>query len=64
MQSTPLNICMSNSKSFTQTIKDALAKKHAAQHPDAKTSAQDSKKLGGSTAPKGPPTRRNTSRGG
>ena len=27
---------MTETKKFTDTIKDALAKKHAAQHPDAK----------------------------
>lgn len=51
-------------KSLSDTLKDALAKKQEASHPDAKKSNQTTKKLAGNTAPKGPPQRKTTSRGG
>jgi hypothetical protein len=55
---------MSKNKSLTATLKDALAKKHAAAHPDAKQRTTGSKGPGSNTAPKGPPQRRSASRGG
>ena len=48
---------------YTETLKAAMAKKHAAEHPDAKSGTKQAAKPV-STAPKGPPVRRNTSRGG
>ena len=55
---------MSTNKTLAETLKDAMAKKHAADHPDAKKANTNSKKPGASTAPKGPPQRRAASRGG
>ena len=55
---------MSENKSLSSTLRDALAKKHAAAHPDAKQRNNNSKKPGAGTAPKGPPQRRAASRGG
>lgn len=55
---------MSNTKSLAETLKDAMAKKHAVDHPDAKKGNTTSKKSGANTAPKGPPQRRAASRGG
>lgn len=55
---------MSTTKSLSETLKDALAKKHTADHPDAKKGKTNSKKPGASTAPKGPPQRKASSRGG
>lgn len=55
---------MSESKSLTSTLKDALAKKHAAAHPDAKQRNSNAKKPGAGNAPKGPPIRKAASRGG
>mgnify|MGYP003339569864 CR=1 FL=1 len=48
---------------YTETLKAAMAKKHAAQHPDAKGSDTKANKPV-STAPKGPPIRKAASRGG
>ena len=60
-----LNISMSTeSKSLSETLKDALAKKHAAAHPDAKQRSNKAGKPGGGNAPKGPPIRKAASRGG
>ena len=59
-----LNKCMSESKSLSSTLKDALAKKHAADHPDAKQRNNKAQKPGAGNAPKGPPARRAASRGG
>ena len=55
---------MSNTKSLAETLKDAMAKKHIAEHPDAKKGKSNAKKPGATTAPKGPPQRRAASRGG
>lgn len=55
---------MSENKSLSSTLKDALAKKHAAAHPDVKQRTTGPNKSGGNTAPKGPPQRRAASRGG
>ena len=52
------------SKSLSETLKDALAKKHAAAHPDAKQRSNKAGKPGGGNAPKGPPIRKAASRGG
>ena len=50
-------------QNFATAIKGALAKKHAAQHPDAKKAGSKAAKPG-SNAPKGPPLRKAASRGG
>lgn len=55
---------MSEAKSLASTLKDAMAKKHAAEHPDAKKGNNNTKKPGAGNAPKGPPVRRAASRGG
>jgi hypothetical protein len=60
---------MSNStppKKFTDTLKDALAKKHAAQHPDAKNEKGKSGKVkkSGTPAIAGRPVQRAVGRGG
>lgn len=55
---------MSEHKSLSSTLKDALAKKNAASHPNVKQRDSNSKKPGTNTAPKGPPQRRAASRGG
>ena len=55
---------MSESKSLKDTLQAALAKKHAAAHPDAKQRSSTSKKPGAGNAPKGPPVRRAAGRGG
>jgi hypothetical protein len=53
-------------KKFTDTLKDALAKKHAAQHPDAKTKTSKSGKTKRSGTPvvAGRPVQRAVGRGG
>jgi hypothetical protein len=53
-------------KKFTDTLKDALAKKHAAQHPDAKTKTGKSGKTKKSGTPvvAGRPVQRAVGRGG
>jgi hypothetical protein len=51
-------------KLFTEVLKDALAKKHTAEHPDAKKSKTNSRKSSTGNTPKGPPVRRGASRGG
>ena len=54
-------------KKFTDTLKDALAKKHAAQHPDAKTgkSGKSGKtKKSGTPVVAGRPVQRAVGRGG
>ena len=61
-----VNNSMTESKKFTDTIKDALAKKHAAQHPDAKTkTGKDGKvKKSGTPVIAGRPVQRAVGRGG
>lgn len=54
----------SSMKTLAETLKDAMAKKHAGVHPDAKQNKSNSKKSSAGTAPKGPPQRRAASRGG
>lgn len=53
-------------KKFTDALKDALAKKHAAQHPDAKTKTSKSGKPKKSSNPPvaGRPVQRAVGRGG
>jgi len=55
-------------KKFTDTLKDALAKKHAAQHPDTKTKTKTSKsgktKRSGTPVVAGRPVQRAVGRGG
>jgi len=53
-------------KKFTDTLKDALAKKHAAAHPDAKTKTGKSAKTKRSGTPMmaGRPVQRTVGRGG
>jgi hypothetical protein len=53
-------------KKFTDTLKDALAKKHAAQHPDAKTktSKNGKTKRSGTPVVAGRPVQRAVGRGG
>jgi len=53
-------------KKFTDAIKDALAKKHAAQHPDAKTKTSKGGKVkkSGTPAIAGRPVQRAVGRGG
>ena len=51
-------------KPFTEVLKDAMAKKHASTHPDAKKASTNSRKSGASNTPKGSPARRAASRGG
>jgi hypothetical protein len=53
-------------KKFTDTLKDALAKKHATLHPDAKTKKDKNKKSKKSGTPMiaGRPVQRAVGRGG
>ena len=53
-------------KKFTDALKDALAKKHAAQHPDVKTKSGKSGKTKKSGTPviAGRPVQRAVGRGG
>jgi hypothetical protein len=55
---------MTESKKFTDTIKDALAKKHAAQHPDAKKGKDGKTKRSGTQVIAGRPVQRAVGRGG
>ena len=57
---------MTEPKKFTDAIRDALAKKHAAQHPDAKNKkSKDGKsKQSGTPAITGRPLQRTVGRGG
>ena len=61
-----VNNSMTEPKKFTDTLKDALAKKHAAQHPDAKTKTSKSGKTKKSGTPVigGRPVQRTVGRGG
>ena len=54
---------MTEPKKFTDTLKDALAKKHAAQHPDAKTKSGKTKRSGTPAIASGP-VQRTVGRGG
>jgi hypothetical protein len=57
---------MTEPKKFTDTLKDALAKKQAAQHPDVKTKSGKSGKTKRSGTPviAGRPVQRAVGRGG
>ena len=55
---------MTEPKKFTDTLKDALAKKHAAAHPDAKTAKNEKIKRSGTPAIAGRPVQRTVGRGG
>jgi hypothetical protein len=59
-----VNNSMTESKKFTDTIRDALAKKHAAQHPDAKKGKDGKVKKSGTPAIAGRPVQRAVGRGG
>ena len=59
-----VNNSMTEPKKFTDTIKDALAKKHAAQHPDAKKGKNGKIKQSGTPAIAGRPVQRTVGRGG
>ena len=64
MFSAQLNISMDKHKSYLETLKEAMAKKQAIEHPDAKTQQTKGKKPQVNAGPKGPPVRRGASRGG
>jgi hypothetical protein len=51
-------------KTFTDTLKDALARKHAATHPDAKKGKSGKTKKSGTPAVAGRPVQRAVGRGG
>ena len=59
-----VNNSMTETKKFTDTLRDALAKKHAAQHPDAKTGKNGKIKRSGTPAIAGRPVQRTVGRGG
>jgi hypothetical protein len=64
---TLVNSCMSEEqkpRSFTDAVKSALAQKHAAAHPDAKSKQSKAGKPKGAPAPKGAPVRKASGRGG
>ena len=58
-----VNNSMTEPKKFTDTLKDALAKKHAAAHPDAKIKTGKTKRSG-TPAIAGRPVQRTVGRGG
>ena len=55
---------MTEPKKFTDTIKDALAKKHAAAHPEAKSGKNNKTKKSGTPVIGGRPVQRAVGRGG
>jgi hypothetical protein len=55
---------MTESKKFTDAIRDALAKKQAAAHPDAKKGKDGKIKRSGTTTIAGRPVQRAVGRGG
>ena len=59
-----VNNSMTEPKKFTDALKDALAKKQAAQHPDAKKSKNGKTKRSGAPAIAGRPVQRTVGRGG
>ena len=59
-----VNNSMTEPKKFTDTLRDALAKKHAAQHPDAKKGKNGKTKQSGTPAIAGRPVQRTVGRGG
>ena len=66
MYTKDVNNSMTEPKKFTDTLKDALAKKHATQHPDAKANSGKSGKTKKSGTPVigGRPVQRTVGRGG
>jgi len=59
-----VNNSMTEPKKFTDALKDALAKKHAAQHPDAKKGKNGKTKPSGTPVIGGRPVQRTVGRGG
>lgn len=59
-----VNNSMTESKKFTDTIRDALAKKQAAAHPDAKKGKDGKAKKSGTPVIAGRPVQRAVGRGG
>jgi hypothetical protein len=59
-----VNNSMTEPKKFTDAIKDALAKKQAAAHPDAKKGKDGKIKKSGTPAIAGRPVQRTVGRGG
>ena len=59
-----VNNSMTEPKKFTDALKDALAKKSAAQHPDAKKGKDGKTKKPGTPAIAGRPVQRAQGRGG
>lgn len=61
-----VNNSMTESKNLSDTLRDALAKKHAAQHPDAKNKKGEKAKTKQSSPPTtaGRPVQRAQGRGG
>ena len=55
---------MTEPKKFTDTLRDALAKKQAAAHPDAKKGKDGKVKKSGTPAIAGRPVQRAVGRGG
>lgn len=51
-------------RSFTDAVKSALAQKHAAAHPDAKSAKGKTNKPKAPPGPKGFPVRKASGRGG
>jgi hypothetical protein len=51
-------------QSFQDAVKSALSKKHAAAHPDAKSTTGKTSKPKGPPAPRGFPVRKASGRGG
>lgn len=51
-------------KSFAEAVKSALAQKHSATHPDAKSKQGKTNKSKAPPAPKGAPVRKASGRGG
>jgi hypothetical protein len=59
-----VNNSMTEPKKFTDTIRDALAKKQAAAHPDVKKGKDGKIKKSGTPAIAGRPVQRTAGRGG
>ncbi len=55
---------MNEPKNLSSTLRDALAKKTAAQHPDVKNATTGQTKRAAPPAPKGKPVRKAAGRGG
>lgn len=59
-----VNNTMNQPKSFASAVKEALAKKHAAAHPDAKTNTKTKVKKTKPPLPAGKPVHKASGRGG